>query len=287
MIKNWTVITQPVKWQSKGLFLRERYLTSTSHPNHNNTKNIIPIFGNKESIKRLSIFGERFNLNKNVNQCRGRRLDSYAMEFCLTLPKGFSPSKDQWEKIIFDISLSVKKYSNLSDDEFKYFKSCIFAVIHQQDQNIKTGSGDHLHLIIPKVIFNKKSFRLITEIQKKQFTKLIKNIYTLSVLNNCNYSTSNYYPKKEKYGNKVEIWKANQESLYNENRKNKKYLVTLNQIKKWLSAYDENNHIQMNRQFNRIKKSYAELLGLNNNKLLNDIDNSISKIEYLSHMKIR
>lgn len=87
MIRNWTVITQPVKWQSKGLFLRERYLTSQSHPNHKNTTKIISLIGSADTVRKISLLGENFNLNRIIKKSRGRRLESYAMEFCLTLPK--------------------------------------------------------------------------------------------------------------------------------------------------------------------------------------------------------
>ncbi|MFA0370940.1 hypothetical protein AB4511_14935, partial [Vibrio sp. 10N.222.54.F6] len=61
-------------------------MTSTTHANHKNTDKIISICGNQTTTKRIALMGEQFNLRRIVNNSRGRRLESYAMEFCLTLP---------------------------------------------------------------------------------------------------------------------------------------------------------------------------------------------------------
>ncbi|MCG7499891.1 hypothetical protein MHO82_23780 [Vibrio sp. Of7-15] len=212
-MNKWTVITQPVKWQSKGLFLRERYLTSTTHSNHKNTEKIISICGNKTTVKRVSLMGEQFNLRRTINRTKGRRLESYAMEFCLTLPKGYRPDVESWRNVIDDICSNTQKYCKLTPEEFKRFKLCIRAVLHQQDQNINSGTGDHIHLIIPKIVCDGHNFRILKNLQRKQYTKIVKSIYTSSVLKNFGYNISEYSPKHKNTGLKLEIWKANKNEL--------------------------------------------------------------------------
>ncbi|MEZ9651803.1 hypothetical protein BCU32_012725 [Vibrio lentus] len=282
-MNNWTVITQPVKWQSKGLFLRERYLTSTTHSNHKNTEKIISICGNQTTTKRIALMGEQFNLRRTVNNSRGRRLESYAMEFCLTLPKGYRPDPKSWCKVIDDICSNTQKYCKLTPEEFKRFKSCIRAVLHQQDQSIKCGTGDHIHLILPKVVFEGDHFRILKELQRKQYTNIIKNIYTSSVLKNFGYKIDDYSAKNKNTGKKLEIWKANKQQLDSNIKQKQNLFHMIKQMEKWFLAFESENEKQMNRQFNRIKKSYMDCI-------VGDIPdstiNALTKIEFLSNKNI-
>jgi hypothetical protein len=285
MIGNWTVITQPVKYKTKGLFLRERYLTSKKHPNHKNTENIINLYGDKNTTKRIALMGENFNLKRIMANSRGRRVESYAMEFCLTLPKGYRPEVKSWKKIINDICLKTRTYCNLTPEEFKNFTRCIRAVVHQQDQKIKTGTGDHVHLIIPKIVFD-SDLRILKELQKKQYTKFLKTIYTSSIFTHLKYDIADYSPKEINNGQKLEIWKANKIALNKENSDKKRFIQITNQIQKWLLAFDKRDEKQMKRQFNRIKKSYVEMIGDNAKYSINSVANSIAKIERLSGNKL-
>ncbi|TNZ71745.1 hypothetical protein CGK41_16175 [Vibrio parahaemolyticus] len=284
-MNNWTVITQPVKWQSKGLFLRERYLTSTTHSNHKYTEKIISICGNQATVKIIALMGEQFNLRRTVNNSRGRRLESYAMEFCLTLPKNYRPNSESWRNVIDDICVNTRKYCKLTQEEFKRFKSCVRAVLHQQDQSIKVGAGDHIHLILPKVVFDGDDFRILKELQRKQFTKIIKNIYTSSVLKNFGYRIEDYSPKHKNTGKKLEIWKANKQELDSNITKNKILLRMINQMEKWFLAFEEKNEKQMNRQLNRIKKSYLNCIA-EDSLIPDSTRNTLVKIESLSNKNI-
>lgn len=284
-MNKWTVITQPVKWQSKGLFLRERYLTSTTHSNHKNTEKIINICGNQLTTKRIALIGEQFNLRRTVNRSRGRRLESYAMEFCLTLPKGYRPVPESWRNVVNDICANTQKYCKLTSEEFKRFKSSIRAVLHQQDQSIRGGTGDHIHLIIPKVVFDGNDFRILSELQRKQYTKIIKNIYTSSVIKNFDYKIEDYSPEHKNTGKRLEVWKANKQELDSKITSNKTLLRMLKQMEKWFLAFEERNEKQMNRQFNRIKKSYLDCI-VGDDFIPDSTRQTLAKIESLSNKKI-
>jgi hypothetical protein len=50
MIKNFTLISQPVKLQSDGVMMRERYLLSEQHANHKHSDALISLIGCKRLI---------------------------------------------------------------------------------------------------------------------------------------------------------------------------------------------------------------------------------------------
>lgn len=64
MIKNWTVITQPVKNGSDGVACRERYLMSIKHPNHKYTSEILNIIGNDKTTRYIALIGEQYRLRQ-------------------------------------------------------------------------------------------------------------------------------------------------------------------------------------------------------------------------------
>ncbi|MCG9665818.1 hypothetical protein L1D26_22470 [Vibrio mediterranei] len=285
-MKNWTVITQPVRWQSKGLYLRERYLTSVNHSNHRNTESIIDIIGDSSSVKRIALMGEHFNLKRNVSNSRGRRLESYAMEFCLTLPKGFRPAPEEWTQVVNDICFYTRQYCKLTPEESKRFDLSVRAVLHRQDPKTKLGAGDHIHLILPKVVRDGDKLRILKELQRKQYTKIVKSIYTSSVLRNFGYEINNYSPKATNSGRKLEIWKANREKLEIDISRNNELLRIVNQMKKWFIAFETNDNKQKNRQFNRIKKSYLDYILDNDAKLPDSVIKNLNTIETLSNKKL-
>ncbi len=138
MLKNWTVITQPVRLASDGVMMRERYLQSLKHANHKHTEHIVSIFGCAKTSNRIALAGEEFRLNQKIYNSRGGRpLSSYAVEFCLTLPKGYRPTTQQWQSVIKDCSLALAKLCKLNKLEFAQYRQQIRAVLHQQDQEGK------------------------------------------------------------------------------------------------------------------------------------------------------
>ena len=81
---------------------------------------------------------------------------------------------------------------------------------------------------------------------------------------------------------KLENWKYH----YTKKLENEKMIIKMqSQIDKWFIAHNENNSRQLNRQFNRITKTY---LTLNRSNLPNivKIEDSIRTIEKFSNRKI-
>lgn len=286
MIKNWTVVTQPVRNGIDGLIARERYLTSKSHPNHKNTSSIKSIVGNKSTVRYISLLGERYKLNQKLSGKRGRHLSSYAMEYCLTLPKGINATDSQWREIIKYCCRSLARFCKLNDKDLVLFERNIRAVLHRQDQSIKSGTGDHVHLIIGKIL-NSSQPSVLKELQKKKATQIIKSSFNIAVTKHLGISYKDYTPSELNKTNKMEIWKHH---FYNNKKAidSSKTLVKLQkQIDKWFESYNGSNTKQMNRQFNRIKKSYLELVEINTcPENLDLLNRKISTIETLSKKKI-
>ncbi len=71
------------------------YLLNKKHANHKLAEDLVSIFGSANTSNRIALVGERFRLNQQLyNHKGGRPLSSYAMEYCLTLPKGYRPAKE-------------------------------------------------------------------------------------------------------------------------------------------------------------------------------------------------
>ncbi|CAI2299342.1 hypothetical protein [Vibrio parahaemolyticus] len=256
MLKNWTVTTQAVKHGADGVMIRERYLLSQRHPNHRNTEKVISIIGSPETTRRVALVGERFRLNQKLyNHQGGRPLCSYAVEFCLTLPKGHRPSKEQWKSIVSDCCIHLARFMQLTPDEMKQYKSQIRAVLHQQSQQGRTGSGDHVHLIIGKVIGNK----VLKVLQQKKGTSFIKQAFNAAVLKHVGLDHREYRPYELNRGKRLETWRYEHRNAEEAKRTQKLIAKLQNQAEKCFKALDEYDLKQQNRQLNRILKTFEEI----------------------------
>lgn len=207
MLKNWTVTTEPVREGAKGVMTRELYLLSTSHKNHKYTEQIVSLVGSPQTSQLIALRGEQFKTTQLMLRARGRPLSSYAMEFCLTLPRGFRPSVNDWRLIVGDCCRDLARHLKLTHSETIVFKKVIRAVLHQQPQYGRNGSGDHVHLIIGKVLEG----RVLKNLQKKAATKLIKTAFNAAVLKHCQIDHRLYVPKKPSRGARLDEWRYQQQ----------------------------------------------------------------------------
>ncbi|HFQ5376390.1 TPA: hypothetical protein ACGUM3_004312 [Vibrio vulnificus] len=260
MLKNWTVTTQPVRLGTDGVMMRERYLLNATHPNHKYTDDLISIFGCAETSNRIALIGEQFRLNQHLyNRRGGRPLSSYAMEYCLTLPKGYRPSKEQWQSIVKDCCLALAKLCKLNQSEFAQYRQQIRAVLHQQNQDGTKGSGDHVHLIIGKVIGK----RVLKELQQKKATRVIKQAFNQSVLKHVGIDYRSYEPIEKEKGRRLSTWQYQHQKATEALEIEKLIKQMQVQFDKWLIAKEECDERQLKRQKNRLLKSYDELKARN------------------------
>ncbi|MFC0171801.1 hypothetical protein [Vibrio comitans] len=266
MLKNWTVITQPVRYASDGVMMRERYLLNLKHANHKHTEHIVSIFGNAETSNRIAIAGESFRLHQKIyNRRGGRPLSSYAIEYCLTLPKGYRPTKQQWQSIIKDCSLALAKLCKLRRSEFEQYRQQIRAVLHQQEQSGTRGSGDHVHLIIGKVV----GTRTLNELQQKKATKLIKQAFNHSVLKHVGIDHRSYEAIEIEKGRRLSTWQHQYKKATEAHEIEKLIKLMQIQFDKWLKTQEEHCVRQQRRQKNRLVKTIEKLrkLPLNESQL--------------------
>ncbi|OOF16385.1 hypothetical protein BZG84_10345 [Salinivibrio sp. PR932] len=256
MLKNWTVITQPVRLASDGVMMRERYLQSLKHANHKHTVRIVSIFGCAETSNRIALAGEEFRLNQQLhNRKGGRPLSSYAVEYCLTLPKGYRPTPKQWQSVVRDCCIALAKHCKLNKTDFAQYRQQIRAVLHQQEQGSKQGSGDHVHLIIGKVVAN----RVLKELQQKKATKLIKQAFNHSVLKHVGIDYRSYAPEENNKGKRLSEWQYQYEKAHAALEMEKIILQMQKQFSKWLIAMEESDDRQKRRQRNRLMKTIDSL----------------------------
>ncbi|EJL6784547.1 hypothetical protein NMR91_003444 [Vibrio alginolyticus] len=256
MLKNWTVTTQPVRLASDGIMMRERYLLNAKHANHKCTEALISIFGCGETSHRIALAGEKFRLNQQLNNRRGGRpLSSYAMEYCLTLPKGYRPTAEQWQSIVKDCCLALARLCKLNKSEFAQYRQQIRAVLHQQNQDGTKGSGDHVHLIIGKVIGE----RVLIELQQKRATKLIKQAFNGAVLQHVGIDHRTYEPIEKEKGRRLSTWQYQHQKATEALDIEKIIKKMQSQFDKWIKAKEEHNENQQHRQKNRLLKTYEEL----------------------------
>ncbi|AUV87066.1 hypothetical protein BTZ53_19205 [Vibrio parahaemolyticus] len=256
MIKNWTVTTQPVRLGSDGVMMRERYLLNKTHANHKYTDDLISIFGCAETSNRIALAGEQFRLNQQLyNHKGGRPLSSYAMEYCLTLPKGYRPTTAQWQSIVKDCCFALAKLCKLNKSEFAQYRQQIRAVLHQQKQDGTKGSGDHVHLIIGKVIGGK----VLKELQQKRSTKLIKQAFNQAVLKHVGIDHRTYDPIEKEKGRRLSTWQYQHQKATEALEIEKLIEKMQTQFDKWLKAKEARDERQLKRQKNRLLKTYEEL----------------------------
>lgn len=275
MLKNWTIITQAVKHGAEGVLVREKYLTSQNHPNHRLTDNLISIIGNKETSKRIALAGEEFRVNQHLYQKKGGRpLSSYAVEYCLTLPKGYRPTTKQWQEIAKDCCVTLAKLVNLSNTEVKQYQKQIRAVLHQQDQTIKQGTGDHVHLIIGKVV----GTRVLKELQQKKATKTLKQAFNASVLKHVGVSHTSYKPYEINRGKRLATIQY-QNKIAEQTYEIQLILDNLTKsTKKWLNLMEAGKHHHAKRLHRRIS---SNLNSLHDKSLSGSQVNHVARIKSL------
>lgn len=273
-MKTFVVITKPVQGGSAAIVAREKYLKSESHPNHSNTEAIFDVVGNEATSKRIIVTGEQYKLNKMLsNNRRGRQLSSFAMEYCLSLPQGYRPTKEQWRSIIRDCCKTLADHLKLAGSDRKEFYSLVRGVCHQQKQAVsRSGSGDHVHLILSKIVGGK----VLRELQRKSSTALLKQAFTTAVTTHVGISIDDYKPYQLNRGKRLEKWQYESRKMEEINKENKKLIGKLEkQIERWELALENSDIKQLRRQRNRIEKTFSELDGELENSALSSRINGI------------
>ncbi|WP_438469391.1 hypothetical protein [Vibrio vulnificus] len=255
MIKNWTITTEAIKNGADGVIATERYLLSEKHPNHRTTETIIPLIGTVQTSQRIALIGEQFRVKQHLNRKGGRPLSSYAMSYCLTLPKGYRPTPNQWKSVVGDCCKAISELLELEPNELNPFKTQIRAVLHQQQQSGVKGTGDHVHLLIGKVL----NGRVLRRLQQKRCTSMLKQAFNAAVLKHIGLDHKQYKPYELDRGRRLETWKYREQKAADAVHSSKLVVKLQNQADKWFQAQEEYDYRQQNRQLNRLIKTFEEL----------------------------
>lgn len=187
VMRNWVVISKPVKAGAKGLARYLSYLTSPDHPNHKNKTNIIPLFGNSQNLYKRIIFSVAEKELKTAKKRKGGRpLTSYAQSYVFTLPEGLgiNPTKAEWSSITKELINTLMFFTNTSKEEIAKH---IFVNIHDE-------KNPHLNLVVSKIIGGNVKI----DLQKKSIITALKKTFNYAVLNTLKVSPSDYQPQTKR-----------------------------------------------------------------------------------------
>jgi len=186
-MKNWTVISKPVKDQNKGLSAYLTYLINADHKNHKSKTKIVSVFGNIDKLYKKIIYAvaER-DLTRSKKRKGGRPCQSYAQSYVFTLPENLPkhPSYSDWRYISVELLKTIQAFTGVSSDELK---KNIFINFHEQ-------KNPHLNIVVSKVM--NKSVQ--TVLQKKSIVTALKKTFNFAVLATTKLSPDDYVPLKKR-----------------------------------------------------------------------------------------
>ena len=202
-MKNWVVISKPVKEKARGLAKYLNYLTNQNHKNHIGKTKIIPLFGNENNLYKRVVYSVAEKELSVANKRKGGRpISSFAQSFVFTLPEelGVNPTKAEWSFIAKELINTLVYFTGVSKEDLA---KNIFINIH--DQN-----NPHLNLVISKVI----NGDVKNDLQKKTVINSLKKAFNLAVFRRFKITPLDYKPKtnrRKRYNS--DYFKKNQDFL--------------------------------------------------------------------------
>lgn len=181
-LRNWTVITKPVRKGREGLLSYYQYLKSTTGKHKNQT---ITELTPRKNVVALIRTGDAFNLLRQLST--GGRPSNYGLSVVFSYP--FEVDAKSMRKL-FEINMRrffeyVSKFNRLelSDETIvKLIQDETIAIAHSGFKLDGEPVKDHLHTIIPKHFRIKDGKKIISiDLTHKRYMKAIKAINNASV----------------------------------------------------------------------------------------------------------
>lgn len=206
-IKNWTVISQRVKERQDGLVTYSKYLLDEKHKNHSkNETRIVPLHGKMNEFVKSSIC-ETLDFDMS-NKKGGRKVESYAQSFVLSLPDTVQkPTDEQWKRISGDIIRAAHKHLKPDEPVNDFGRKC-FSNLHDQD-------NPHMNLLIPRIYKGER----LDKLDKKGMILAMKQAFNASVMKHCNINYDNFKPEKPGRGKRMLEWQLEQQAAREEQEK--------------------------------------------------------------------
>lgn len=206
-IKNWTVISQRVKERQDGLVTYSKYLLDEKHKNHTkNETRIVPLHGKMNEFVKSSIC-ETLDFDM-ANKKGGRKVESYAQSFVLSLPDTVQkPTDEQWKRISGDIIRAAHKHLKPDEPVNDFGRKC-FSNLHDQD-------NPHMNLLIPRIYKGER----LDKLDKKGMILAMKQAFNASVMKHCNINYDNFKPERPGRGKRLLEWQLEQQAAREEQEK--------------------------------------------------------------------
>lgn len=184
-MKNWTVVSEPVRGEHAGLCSYLNYLIAENHKNHINKTRIVTIHNSVNGFINNCIeqITER-NLVRTKNKKGGRNISSYAQSFMFSLPADISLFDHQWKSIAKHIFKDLSDYLNI---DHKVLLDHAFINLHDEDKQ-------HINLVVSKVI----NGNVIRDIQRKSVIKMLKHSFNAAVLKYTQNDYQDYIPETKR-----------------------------------------------------------------------------------------
>lgn len=258
-IKNWTVVTERVKDKANGLQTYQSYLNAVNHKNHKNTE-IIPITDNgAEFFAYASKNAMQRDLDIEKARKGGRKIESYAQGFNLTLPHEFQPTANQWKMIFLKVRNELKEHLEIDN-------TCFYANVHKENKK-----NSHLNILISRC----HNAKVIEKLDQKNTIVKIKDSFTQAVLDICEISPSMYQKKSNKKTSKRLSRNAYQYKLKREEIK----LKTMNSFNNIVKTMNDKNPLKD--EF--IQLDIKDLKDLKNIKF--EFDDDLKNVDKLPKLK--
>jgi hypothetical protein len=181
-MNNWTVISQPIKNENKGLITYLNYLVSSDHKNHRNKTRIVPIHN---SVKKLINYNFEQITDRNLARKKakkgGRNISSYCQSFVFSLPPDIQLNDQQWKNIAMAVFCDLADHLGVSK---RVLANNSFINLHDQD-------NQHINLVVSKVI----NGVVCRDLQRKAIIAFLKQSFNAAVLKLVNIDNRDYQPQ--------------------------------------------------------------------------------------------
>lgn len=172
--KRLVVTASSISDRADGLGGYFNYLNNINHKNHKGkTTEIAGIYGDESKMR--NIMGNSFDYEMQHLGKRGhRKLESFAMSFDLTTPKGSGDmSLSTWKRVFKDVAVDCMNHLKLEPEQRKEFQKVLYCNLHRQ----KAGN-DHANFVIGKFFCGERHRAL----EQKTFLNMLKTSYNRAVL---------------------------------------------------------------------------------------------------------
>lgn len=283
-VKNWTVVAKTLKTESETVNYAQ-YLSDSNHPNHKKTE-IIPLHGN---AKRLAYEAcERAQKLDALNRSKkGGRPPAQQVSFNLVLPSPLDirPTKQQWKSVAKTVLKTLAKRFDLP---YQALLANCFVNAHNQENS-------HLNLVFSNVWKRQDgSLETVRSLKQRQFLSHLKVAFTEAANIEFGIDNRRYEPERRGLGARqdrrrsLEEKKQEREALPID-----RYLSeemesnNLKRLRKLALATDTGDQRQINRQRNRIERSYKDDPDLQRkvSELLDDPEKIRGLLELAPHVQ--